>query len=184
MIVRSDKGGMMYRTKDFLLMDVNNAKGDKLGAIHDVLVHFGRREVVGFQITKNSFINSIKAVATQDILSYNSAMVVSEVSEEQGLKFSRFKGLDVMDVEGNIIGMVEEIIFNSNLFKIKGMLVSTGLISDFLYGKKVILIDDLIIGEHSILKLKRHESFTFRSLPHKIFMEEDENERNREKKTI
>ncbi len=169
----------LHRTKDFSLMDVVNVNGKKLGFINDLLIDFNCRKLIGFSIASYSFLKKTLNVYIEDVLSFNSVMVVTRTSTGSFLEFKNIKGMDVRDGRGNILGMVEDIIFDEIDFGISGILVSTGFITDFLSGKKVILVKDILVGEESVLYYGKNENFDFCSLPHKLFMEDDLNEKNK-----
>jgi uncharacterized protein YrrD len=169
----------VYRTKDFSLMDVINVNGKRLGFINDLLIDFSCRKLIGFSIASYSFLKKTLNVCIEDVLSFNSVMVITSTSTGNFLEFKNIKGMDVRDGKGNILGMVEDIIFDEIHFSISGILVSTGFITDFLSGKKVILIKDILVGEENLLYNGKNENFDFCSLPHKLFMEDDLNEENK-----
>lgn len=164
----------MYRSKDFVLMDAIDINGKKVGFIRDVLVNFNRGFVVGFSITPSQIFKKGLSVLKEDILTFHYNMIVKKTSEEELLRLSNFKGMDVLDHKGNVLGMVEDIIFDINNFKIKGLVVSTGFIHNLIHGKKIFLIKDLILGDKSILYFGDARKICFTTIPHEL-MEVDNN---------
>ena len=71
-------GDEVYRSKDFTLMDVIDVNGKRLGYINDLLIDFSKRKVTGFNISSSSFLKKDLNVMIDDIVSYNSTMVVTE----------------------------------------------------------------------------------------------------------
>lgn len=174
----------MYRSKDFALMDVIDVNGKKLGYINDVLVDFSKERVIGFNISSSSFLKKDINVMIEDIVSYNSAMVITEAVKGNFLKLRDIKGMDVKDRKGNIIGMVEDILFHEHKFSISALVVSTGFITNFISGKKIILIKELVLGEENLLYNSKNQHLNFSSVPHKLFMRDDLDERNKKNCTL
>lgn len=169
----------MYRTKDFTLMDVIDVNGKRLGYIQDLLLNFNKRKVIGFNLTSSSLFKKNLNIMIEDIVSYNSTMVVTAVKKGSFLKFSDIKGMDIRDKKDNIIGMIEDILFDEKHFSIKATVVSTGFITNFISGKKIILVNDLVLGEQNLMFNEKNDNLNFSSLPHKLFVEEDIDEKNK-----
>lgn len=182
--IRERGGGNVYRSKDFILMDVIDVNGKRLGYINDLLINFNKRKVIGFNISTSSFFKKNLNVMNENIVSYNSAMVITEAVKGAFLHLKDIKGMDVRDKKGSIIGMVEDILFDENSFSIKALVISTGFITNFISGKKIILINELVLGEENLLYNWQNEHLNFTSIPHKLFMEDDLDERNKKKKTL
>ncbi|MBI6873940.1 PRC-barrel domain-containing protein [Clostridium aciditolerans] len=174
----------MYRTRDFMLMDVISVNGKKLGFINDILIDFNKKKVVGFSISSTSLLRKNLNVMTECIVGFNSVMVTTETFKGKFLEFKDIKGMDVKDRRGNIIGMIEDILFDEDSFIIGAVIISTGFITNFISGKKIILINNLVLGEKNMLYNERNANLNFTSLPHKLFMEDDVNEKNRKKDTL
>lgn len=158
----------MYRSKDFVLMDAIDINGKKVGFIRDVLVNFNKGFVIGFSITPSRMFKRCLSVLREDILTFHYNMIVKKTGEEELLKLSDFKGMDVIDYKGHVLGMVEDIIFDINNFKIKGIVVSTGFIRNLIHGKKIFLIKDLILGDKSILYFGDSKRICFTTIPHEL----------------
>ncbi|MEA4826360.1 MAG: PRC-barrel domain-containing protein [Clostridium sp.] len=165
----------MYRSKDFMLMDVMGISGRKMGFIRDVLVNFHSGYVIGFCISPYKIFQKTHSILKEDIITFNSHMVVKETRDNKGLKLSEFKGMDVFDISGNIVGMIEDIIFDDNTFKINGVVISTGLIRNLIDGKKIFLISELILGEKNVLYFNENTKMSFVTIPHEL-MEVDYDE--------
>lgn len=168
----------MFRTKDFILMDVVDIRGKKIGFINDIIVDFKKGDVKGFIVSSYSFFQKTLCVLKEDIVSFNKSMVVSKVIKEKLFTFSKIKGMDIINNSGDIIGMAEDILFHEFTFKIQGLVVSTGFIKNLLVGKKILLVNSFIIGEKSILYYSTKSKMEFISVPHKLFAEEKHNEKS------
>jgi uncharacterized protein YrrD len=159
-------------------MDVIDINGKKLGFINDLLLNFSKRKVVGFNIRSTSLIKKDTNVLSEDVISFNSVMVTIKTVNGNFLKFKDVKGIDVKDKKGGIVGMLEDILFDERDFSISSAVVSTGFITNFIYGKKIILLNELILGEKSLFYNIRNENLSFSSIPHKLFIEDDLNEKS------
>ncbi|MCM0648772.1 PRC-barrel domain-containing protein [Clostridium swellfunianum] len=167
----------MFKTKDFMLMDVVDIRGKKIGFINDIIIDFKKGDVKGFVVSSYSFFQKTLCVLKEDIVSFNKSMIVSRVLKDKLFTFSKIKGMDIINCSGNILGMAEDILFHEFTFKIQGLVVSTGFIKNLLVGKKILLVNSFIIGEQSILYYSAKSKVEFISVPHKLFAEENQNEK-------
>ncbi|MFL0196474.1 PRC-barrel domain-containing protein [Clostridium sp. WILCCON 0269] len=166
----------MYRTRDFIFMDAVNLSGNLLGFVSDIILNFNNKIVQGFVITPNSLFKKNLNVFLEDVVSFASVIVVTDTNRKKFLQFSDIKGMNVVDKKGHLIGIVEDILFHKNTFLIKALILSTGFISNFIDGKKIVLIDNLILGENNLLYRGESDNLKFFNSPHKLFdLEEDEN---------
>jgi uncharacterized protein YrrD len=157
----------MFRIKDFTLMDVVYVSGKKLGFIKDVLLDFNSGIVIGFSVSSYNLLVKSVTVLKEDILAFNELMIVRNTCKVSYLNFKEYKNMEVIDRCGNLVGMLEDIIFDEN-FKIKGVLISGGIIRKLFEGKRVALINDIIVGEDNILLVKELNKFNFVSIPHSL----------------
>jgi len=161
----------MLRSKDFLLMDVLDIKGKKIGYIKDLLVDFNGGHVEGFVISTYKLFQGDLYVLAENIISFNRSMIVGKCVKDKRFELKQLKGMDVLNRYGNIIGMVEDILFDCNTFTIKGVLVSTGFIRNFILGKKIILTNRVILGEENLWCYGDCNKLSLVSIPHKLAME-------------
>jgi uncharacterized protein YrrD len=84
------------------------------------------------------------------------------------LQFGDIKGMNVVDKKGHLIGIVEDMLFHKKTFLIKALILSVGFISNFIDGKKVLLMDDLILGEKNLLYRGESENLNFSNSPYKF----------------
>lgn len=167
----------MYKRKDFILMDVYDLNGKKIGAITDLLINMDENSVKGFVVSPINIFKKSSSVLVEDIVSFNEYMIVKKLNKSNYLEFENIRGLDVIDDLGLIYGIVEEIIFNLADFKIKGLIVSRGIFQNFNHGKKVILQNDYIIGDKNIFYINKNKKFNFVTAFHKLNVEDGENEK-------
>ena len=167
----------MHKRKNFMLMDVYNLNGKKIGVITDLLINIDENKVKGFVVSSINIFKKSSSVLIEDIVSFNQYMIIKKLNKSNCLKFESIRGLDVIDDLGLIEGIVEEIIFNSSTFKIKGLVVSRGILQNFKCGKKVILQKDYIIGDKNIFYINKNKKFNFVTVFHNLNVEEDRNEK-------
>lgn len=170
----------MYRTRDFILMDAISVNGKKLGFVSDLIINFNEKKVIGFNITPKGLFKRNLNVFMKDVLSFTKVMVITKTNRDKFLQFNHIKGMDVIDKKGSILGMVEDILFDKEKFFIKALVLSTGLINNFINGKKILLINDLVLGDENLLYRGKNENLIFSNLPNKLFMEDDIDENSKQ----
>ena len=166
----------MFRTRDFLMLDVIDINNKRVGLIKDVLFNFSSGKVVGFLISSYSIFTKNLCVLTRDIISFDRIMVVKKAVREVHPCFQELKGMDVYDTRGDLLGIVEDIMYDNN-YDIKGVIVTSGIIKKMFTGKRVMLINELIFGEKNVLFYGNGDKFSFIRVPHKI-IGVDNNEKN------
>lgn len=165
----------MYRKKDFILMDVVNIEGKKLGYINDILIDCNLHEVKGFVVNPYKLFKRRICIFKEDVIYFGHRIIVKKSDECRNIAFNDIKNMDVIDLNGGIIGIIEDIVFCEKNFKIKAIIISCGLIKSFFYGKRIISVENIIFGEKNVL-FYANNSYEFYSLPHKLLAEVDEYE--------
>lgn len=165
----------MYRRKDFLLMEVYNEKGKRIGFIKDIIIKLEKEEVLGFVIISYNLFKGYSHILKEDIISFGEKIIVKKESKGEEVHFNDIKSKHVIDEEGNILGFIEDVFFSED-FKINGVIISTGYISNFLHGKKIVLPEDLIISGHNIIYKNRKDKIKFTNLPSNIIKKENVDE--------
>lgn len=155
----------MYRIKNLSYKEIYNDKGKKFGEVKDVGIDYYERKIKGFFIPKNIF-NKKNFVNIEDILSFGDRIIAKRKKCEKVVAFEEIRGLDIIDLNNNMIGVVEDIIIDYN-FNIIAIITSEGLLNKFKIGKKLILMKETILGDENILYLG-NSSIKVYSSPHKI----------------
>jgi len=166
-----------YRFRDFYMMEVKSIDGKVIGFIKGIDIEFNNSRVKGFIISSYKFTQRSVKVLIEDIISFNEVMVISRVTRGESLDFNFIRKMEVVDTNSNILGMIEELIFDGNSFIIEGIIVSTGLIKDLIIGKRVFSPKYLILGEKSVLCNDKGKKLSFLNVSHKIAMEESNDEK-------
>ncbi|RXM72672.1 PRC-barrel domain-containing protein [Clostridium tetani] len=162
----------MYRKKDFLLMEVYNEKDKRIGFIKDMIIQLEEEKILGFVIISYNLFKGYSHILKEDIISFKENMRVRKESKGEEIHFNSIKSKHVIDEEENILGFIEDIVFTED-FKVNGVIISTGYISNFLYGKKVVLPKDLIVSEENIIYKNRKDKINFVNLPNNIIKKEN-----------
>lgn len=166
----------IYRSRDFYMMEVKDVQGKKLGFINEIDINFNKACIVGFILSSYNIFQREVKVLIEDVIIFNEIMIVKKISKKKALGLNIIKGMEVIDKENNILGMVEDIVFEAINFKIKGLIISSGIVKDFISGKRILLLKDLILGDSSILSISEDKNLEFFSKPHKIILEDDKHE--------
>lgn len=131
-------------------MDVINIEGKSLGYIEDIILDFNKGKLLGFKIASPNFRKKDGVLYIEDIVSY-SDKIIGKVSEKKiHLNLSSIRNLDVINTSGLVIGILEDILIEKEGFLIKAVVISTGFLRNLKFGKKIVLKEQLILGEHSV----------------------------------
>lgn len=158
----------MYRRKDFVFMNVLNLKGKKIGYIKELLIDCNKNKVIGFSVATQGMFSKEISVLMENVIYHNKDIIIKDFTRESYYSFDKLEDMDVVDLNGDILGLVKDIIFDEESFFIKGVVVSTGIIRDFTKGKKILLMKNLLIGDENILYYSRGDEIQFSSKAHKI----------------
>ncbi|MBS5825199.1 MAG: PRC-barrel domain-containing protein, partial [Clostridium argentinense] len=151
----------MYKSRDFIFMDVLDLKGEKLGYIKDVLINFSKREVIGFRVTPYKLFRKTFSVLIEDVIYFNGSMVINKIDKEEYLAFSDIKKMYVIDKNSKTLGIVKEIIFDGETFEIKALSIAYSLITSMFRERKILLIKDMILGENNLLYIGCEDKYKF-----------------------
>lgn len=161
----------MYRSKDFRYMNVYDNNGKKIGFIKDILVDFNKAKVLGFFMNCYKILNKKNVILVEDIICINKNMIIRKLEKKDYLKFNDIKHLEVIDIEGNLIGVIEDIIISEKDFTISALVISMGLLNNFIKGKKIITPEEIILGEKNLL----YFNYKSRNLDFKIMVKNKNN---------
>lgn len=154
----------MYRSKDFYLKNIYDLKGNKLGRTRDIFIDFNRGEVLGIKVSSLTLKGKKNYLDVNNIINFDEDILASNLDNREGLKFSDIKDMEVIDKEGNIKGELEDLLIDEETYKIKGLIISGGIIDKIIKGREIILINQSILGEDCILYLG-DETIVVKNLP-------------------
>lgn len=141
----------MAKSRDYIYMDVLNIDGEKIGYIKDLLVDFNKCEVVGFKINPYKLMKKGFNVLREDIVYQKSKLIVRDTVKEKYLELGSIMNMHVVDGYSNVLGLVCEVLFDDEDYKIKAMSIRKNNLRSMFKNRKIFLIKDLIIGEEYIL---------------------------------
>ncbi|AJD30771.1 MULTISPECIES: PRC-barrel domain-containing protein [Clostridium] len=156
----------MYRSKYFKYMNVYYSNGKKAGFIKDILIDFNEEKIIGFCVSSYKILNKNNIVLVEDIISINKNMVVKKLERGKYLSFNDIKHLEVIDIEGVLMGVIEDIIIDEDNFKMAAIIISMGFLNNFIKGKKIISPNEIILGEKNLL----YFNYKSRNLDFKIMI--------------
>lgn len=158
---------IMLKSRDFIYMDVIDINGKNLGYVKDILINFNKRQVTGFKVNPYKFISKGFNIIKEDIIYYNTKILVKKNTKENQLSFSQLRNMYVLDKHSNILGMVNDIIFCGKTFELKGISIKCGTFTGVFRERKILLIKDLILGEDNLLYFGEEDKFKLVVTPHK-----------------
>ena len=157
----------MLRSRDFYLKNVYNIKGKKLGVIEDIYIDFFKGKVTGFKCSISNFFQKKNYIDIDDVIEFGDDIIIFEEKQGNGLGFKSIKNIEVIDVDNNVRGILEDIIIDDYEYSIKGIVISSGLIDRLIKGKEVLLLDQCILGDEFILYTGK-DNIKFKTMPHKM----------------
>jgi uncharacterized protein YrrD len=158
----------LYRSMDFFLMEVRNMQGKKIGIIKDLLINLSKSEVEGFLVTSYRFFTKNFAVYSEDVICFKDKMIVKETGKGYSLKLADIKNMEIVDLRGGTVGLLEDIIFEERNFKILGVVASDSFINNITCGKRILTVKELIFGELDIMFSGEGSKIEFSTLPHRF----------------
>ena len=157
----------MFKSKDFYLKTIYDNKGKKLGVIEDICLDFYNGKITGFKSSSSGLLSKNSYIDIEDIIELGESIIVYKTSEEMGLELKSLKNMNVIDVNGFIKGILEDIIIDEYDYTINGIVISSGIIDRLIKGKKILLLDECILGEEYILYTGKN-NVSFKTMPHNM----------------
>lgn len=155
----------MAKSRDYIYMDVLNIKGEKIGYIKDLLIDFNKNQVVGFKINPYKLMKKGFNVLKEDVIYQKSKLIIKNVVKGRFLELSEIMNMHVVDKYSNILGLVSEIIFDSESYEIQGISIRDYNLWSMLKSRRVLLPKDIIIGEEYIFYHGENERISMECLP-------------------
>ena len=90
-----------------------------------------------------------------------------EEKQGNGLGLKSLKNIEVVDINGIVKGVFEDIIVDEYSYLIKGIVISSGLIDRLIKGKEILLLEQCILGDEYIL-YNGKDNIMFKSIPHNL----------------
>ncbi|WP_244833053.1 PRC-barrel domain-containing protein [Clostridium sp. BJN0001] len=157
----------MYRVKDFYLKKVIDLNGRKLGTIVDVVIDFYKGILLGFKVSNRFILSKRNFVPIDKVIDISDCVIALEAQKNEGIEFKSIKNMEVKNSNGTTKGAIEDIIINKGDFSIKALIVSSGFFDKLINGKKILLINDCILGENFVIYTNT-DTVSFKSIPHSM----------------
>ncbi|MGL4875922.1 MAG: PRC-barrel domain-containing protein [Clostridium sp.] len=141
----------MIRSKFFYMKKVYTKEGKYIGIIEDLAIDFYRGKICGFKVSLVSFLSKKNFLDIEDVISVDEHIIIEKMRSKKGLYFKDIRKLEILNLEGNMIGVFEDLIIERESNRICGLIVSTGIIEKVMRGKRVLLLDECILGEKFII---------------------------------
>lgn len=162
----------MFRTKDYEYMKVLDTQGRKIGYVKDVVMDFHNSVIKGFVISTNSLLSKNQCVLTDNIVSINKVMIIKNTDKCSFMCFKDIKDMEVFNLQGEMMGVLEDMLIEPYNFNIKGLIIASGLLHKLIYGKNIILPINCILGEDLIIHFGDDKRIKFKTIPHGIEKED------------
>lgn len=156
----------MMRVSSLLSLPVySNKTGKKIGHVKDIMYSPSQDSIVGYVINGGVFFKSLKFIAANDVLEIRKdCLIVEDDGNIQDIdeKFannvrvnSQIIGSNIKDVYGKNIGIVSDTIVDTKDNKVKGYILSDGLINDLINGRSFVAKSEDVICNGSDVVITR-----------------------------
>lgn len=156
----------MYRIKDFCLKKVYTSNNKKIGIIEDVFLDLKNNKIVGLKICDSRMFSKKNFIDINKIIIDNTKIIALEGEEKEALCFEAIKMMEVYNEEGNLKGVIEDMLIDDK-FTIIAVIVSSGVIDNFIKGKEVLLMNECEYNNEYIL-YKGKRKIMFKTVPHSL----------------
>ena len=102
-----------------------------------------------------------------DVIEIGRDIIVFKEKHGNGLGFKSLKNMEVIDINGSIKGVLEDIIIDDYNYSIKGIVISSGLIDRLIKGKEILLLEQCVLGDEYILYTGKN-NVMFKTMPHNM----------------
>ncbi|MGN0144979.1 MAG: PRC-barrel domain-containing protein [Clostridium sp.] len=158
----------MLKSKDFYLKTIYDNKGKKLGVVEDICLDFYNGRITGFKSSSSGILSKNSYIDIKDVIHIGEDIIVYKTSAEiTGLELKSIKNMNVINTNGLIKGVFEDIIIEEYSYDIKGISISSGIIDRFIRGKQILLLNECILGEEYILYIGK-DNILFKIMPHNM----------------
>ncbi|WP_294156477.1 PRC-barrel domain-containing protein [uncultured Clostridium sp.] len=157
----------MLKSKDFYLKNIYDRNGKRFGVIEDIYIDFYSGKITGFKCSVSGLFSKRNYIDLNDVMEIGEDIIVSEAKSGKGLGFKTLKNMEVIDVNGIIKGVLEDIIIDDYNYCIKGIVISSGLIDRLIKGKEILLLEQCILGDKYILYTGGN-NVMFKTMPHNM----------------
>ncbi|WP_461204513.1 PRC-barrel domain-containing protein [Clostridium sp. DL1XJH146] len=152
------------KSQDLIFKSVINMEGKEIGFVKDVAIDFHNRKIIGLITVSSSILKKNIFIAIENIVSFNKVILIDGYDNKSSLKISDIKGLQIFDCDGKVLGIINDVIFETNTFCINYIVLSKGFLLNIFSGKVIINVNDVIEGDYNFI-IKNNSKIQFSSLP-------------------
>lgn len=156
----------MDTSRSFYMKKVYSFKGKKLGVIKDIILDLKNKSVLGFKVSDYTMFKKKDFLDVRDIKFVCEEKIIGVLSTGDGIRFSEYKHTDILDYFGVLKGALEDIIIDMKTYKIKGIIISPGILEKLSKGKEILLSNNIEFKKDCILDLSSN-NITFKNITHK-----------------
>lgn len=157
----------MFKWRDFYLLKIYNEKNKYIGVVEDISIDFYKGVVSGFIISPSSIFKKQMYVSIDSVISIDEDVKIKDTSNFEGLKFKEIRYMDIINKEKKLIGVLEDLIIDKQNFKIKGIIISSGVFDKMFKGKEVITLKHCTLCDEYIL-YNGSSRVKLKTLPHNL----------------
>lgn len=154
----------MHRKYNFMSMEIYNLKGKKNGVVCDISLDFREMSICGFHVESSIPFKNKAFISKNDVVYYSDDLIAKKFTKVFGIAYSSIENMDIYNLEGEILGIVNDIIVDEDL-KLIAVIISSGFLKDIFDGRRILLVKDLIVGDENIVYHGR-EKIQFKNLAH------------------
>lgn len=151
----------MYKMRDLLGKRVLSRKGKLLGIVDDLIIDINEGKVKGIKVKEKGFLKKAFYVLYKDIVYWGCNIIIKDKDFQKNFTFRQMKFMEVYNLNGDIIGIVEDIIFSYSDLQLSGIVITEGFLKNYSKGKRIILLKDIIVGEESIIYTQKNPYYCY-----------------------
>ncbi|CAM2982559.1 PRC-barrel domain-containing protein [Hathewaya histolytica] len=154
----------MYRIRDFYGKNIINEKGKIIGKVVDIIIDINNCNICGFSGKKNGLFSKEFYVLKKDLIYIGESIVTRRLCKKEMFTFNKIKGMEVVNLKGDVIGILEDILFCEEEFKILGLMLCENFFKNYVVGKRIVLLKDIILGESEVLFINKQPYYFYSKL--------------------
>lgn len=151
----------MYKMRDLLGKKVLSKYGKLLGVVDDLIININDRRVEGIKVKEKGVLNKKFYVMDDDILYIGLNVIIKDKRKGIYFTFKDMKLMEVYNLNGDIIGIVEDINFSFSDFTLNSIIISEGFLKNYSKGKRIILLKDIIVGDDNIIYIQKNPYYCY-----------------------
>ncbi|EYE89661.1 photosystem reaction center subunit H [Fervidicella metallireducens AeB] len=151
----------MKKYLDLRGINVVDEKGNLKGNVDDCIFDIKRRKIYSLVVSTRSFFSPWFLVSFCNISAINDSVIIREnpfkinkklVKKNKQFMIQYYIGKEIIDTEGNTLGILSDLIFDEKSGYVKAIICSRGVVDDLIEGRRIIILNDLtVFGREKII---------------------------------